>query len=1014
VTNPRAADVSLRIAQSPREAWCGAIESWFEQVLPECWKAALPAVVVVPTRGQANAIKTRLFESGRSHLGLHFLTPAGLRELLGNDKSALRPARADLRLLLAIAAEEIAQQPDNFNELAAKAVARAPDHLLHTLDRLEAAGWDFADLEFSAFRPIVLRFREHLRTCGFDLIARRDREAAGRAVKQPKRISQLLVTGFDGGRWPDWFLLRAAVEAAESAVVILEYPRDETASNDMCWIGAWEDSLGQEAIDVGSRARTTRAIGDSLFTEEEMRGQGHAAVDYSFVVGANAPEQAEAIALLCRQFLGQDNCTRVGIIFAAAGSLARLVAHALSRDGLPHNDSLGHFVPGLFEAADWRAWLQLQRSARVDALLSFLSALSDRAKLIPTLQLETFERVLRSVFAEVLIDDLKLLALASAESVESARQEVAQVLRNIRFLPTRATLTDFLEATRLAFHQLDWSQHWHELQRRVADWPDALPSTISRTLYLRWLEETASTLGRTRAAEGDHPYARVHLLTFAQAQGHDWSHLIFAGMNDGVWPPPARGEFARDDEISAFNRGIEQLNRRATRTGPQGKGHISIRAGHTLYLGPAELRQVALRQFHCLVETATSGIALAATLVQESAPERLWNPSELFTALFQEIHRQPLTQTTMKSLRRAIAKWLQTAATPQKQTRNGIEQTRIAYDARRDPEAESGEYDFALVSPPAEIVRLRVSEFEKLVSTPALVWMQRFLGVKAADESAHLWSTSTGKWVHAWLARIGGTTEKTFARLPNAIEIDERICAAAEEKLAELARLCAAAGQPIPDWWRSGWQNALALARSLGAKLTTADGWPWMTTEWRVDGEEPVVLADGTSLCYRGRVDLILARGDKAPRSLRNDEVWILDYKTGGKKALAAGREDADKRKPALRKKLIDGSALQLALYGLAARSQGADKVFLSLVSPFVRPLTPQLDVGDIENESDIFGELARIQQTGVFGMYGLLRSAYRLSDDYPLAMTAIDLDVLEERWARTHPVLAKEEDFYW
>ncbi len=139
-----------------------------------------------------------------------------------------------------------------------------------------------------------------------------------------------------------------------------------------------------------------------------------------------------------------------------------------------------------------------------------------------------------------------------------------------------------------------------------------------------------------RSAAGDHSYARVQLLTVARAQNQEWSHLIFAGWNEGAWPPPAGAEFARAEEIHAFNRSVQKLNKRAARQGSQGEGHTSVRENHSLYLGPGEQRAIALRQFNALLESASEGVTLTASLVQEDAPERFWNPSECFTrALFQ-------------------------------------------------------------------------------------------------------------------------------------------------------------------------------------------------------------------------------------------------------------------------------------------------------------------------------------------------------------------------------------------
>jgi hypothetical protein len=320
-----------------------------------------------------------------------------------------------------------------------------------------------------------------------------------------------------------------------------------------------------------------------------------------------------------------------------------------------------------------------------------------------------------------------------------------------------------------------------------------------------------------------------------------------------------------------------------------------------------------------------------------------------------------------------------------------------------------------LRSPAARIPISSVSEFESLVKSPALVWLKKYLGVEGREDETNPWTAATGQWVHRWLSQLAGAgAEKIFVRIPDAAGIDQSIRTAAQEKHAEIERLSQSAGKTIPDWWISGWQNAFSLARLLGAKLATIEDWPWMAAEWSIDGDEPVPVAEDTTLLFRGRIDLLLSRQEI--RGLETDELWIIDYKTGAnKKALAPPREDTEKRKSQLHKKILDGSALQLALYGLAARHLGARRVHLSLVSPAVKPVVPQLSIDQMDAEADVFRELARIQQTGIFGMYGALRSAWTFTRAYPLATLAIDQEILEDRWELTHPALAKEEeDFYW
>ena len=94
----------LIIVPSLQEAWEDVIAPWFDRVLPGTWQRELPSLVVVPTRGQADDFKARLIASGRSHLGLQFVTPSILRTVLERDDATPTAQPELLRLLLAIEA----------------------------------------------------------------------------------------------------------------------------------------------------------------------------------------------------------------------------------------------------------------------------------------------------------------------------------------------------------------------------------------------------------------------------------------------------------------------------------------------------------------------------------------------------------------------------------------------------------------------------------------------------------------------------------------------------------------------------------------------------------------------------------------------------------------------------------------------------------------------------------------------------------------------------------------------
>jgi hypothetical protein len=199
--------------------------------------------------------------------------------------------------------------------------------------------------------------------------------------------------------------------------------------------------------------------------------------------------------------------------------------------------------------------------------------------------------------------------------------------------------------------------------------------------------------------------------------------------------------------------------------------------------------------------------------------------------------------------------------------------------------------------------------------------------------------------------------------------------------------------------------NARYLARHLGAKIGAAKGWSWMATELAVGREGAVKIADGVELQLRGQIDLVLAQNDLP--GFAGQAIWIIDYKTGSAKEL----------KPSdLHDTLVKGTSLQLGLYALAIRELGAAEVSASIISLKVRNVAPQLSVDDLAPHTDVFADLAEMQCTGIFGMKGEIRPAFGYSARYPLATLPVDNDILEDKWAVTHPalVLEKEEWEIW
>jgi hypothetical protein len=994
-------EVSLYIGASFAGAWESVVLPWFELAAATALTQNKPVVVVTPSAADAMFLRYKLLERGISLLGVKFLMPAQLREMILQDGAPI-PLREHLRLLLSIAAEECADSQDAPLVAIAKSVARAPDHLLRAIDRMSAAGWSFGDVAPPALRTIAGKFSELVRQCGFQLLHEADRAAIETAQTAAPRLGSLLVTGFSAAHWHLWPLLQATVFLVERATVILEYPREQTRASDETWVGTWEEVFGA-ALLFSSRTERARPF-------SELVRQANAAVDLAnrdgphFLVGINTSEQAQAIAGMALKFLGEKSCTRLGILFPRAGALPRLVSELLTRSAIPHNDAIGHLAPGEFENAAWNAWLELQENHQLGPLLRFFDANPESRA---DLSIQTLRGELQRGYRKILIDDIALLRERCARQTQSAEcTAVANLLAKIKFLPPKASLSRFLAETKAIFAELKWKNRWAEIERVSQNWTRSLDLEFPRATYLRWLKEIVDAFALARTREGDHLYSRVHLLSYAEANGNEWSHLILAGLNQGEWPQAeSESAFLRDEKIA-------DLNARSIRSGRQGEGHTALQEGKTLLLSAQDRRQIARRQLISALESTENGLAITASLHQESAPERVWNPSELFSEIYFAARRAPLSQETMSILQQRTRTWLEEQKLFQRDwaTDSDITQTRVAYDARRTDEP-FGEYEFALREPIDRQITLRATQWDRVVTTPALIWMKVYLGVENEESNLNEWSAATGNWVHDWLAQISGaTTQNVFVDLPSPGQLRERVAQAARRFQKEIADLCRAGGRTAPDWWLSGWSNAFALAECLASKLTESEGWPQVATEWMLESPQ-VISLDAGELRVRGRIDLILAQERPNESQLAGADIWIVDYKTGNKKALTATGRTPEARFAAMRKKLVRGDAIQLGLYGLAARELGASGIKLSLLSPLTELERPQLALVDLAAHIDFWKELHRMQETGIFGLRGPIRSQFSFAADYPLATLPIDKEFLQEKWTLTHPPFAEEED---
>jgi len=990
--------VSLHIGASPEAAWENLVRPWFQRVATGTLQGKNPAAVVTASRSQAYFFRSRLLAEGKSLLGVKFLSTPRLREVLLRGRDLRVPLREHLRLILAVTAEEFTRKnSDDESVIAAKSIARDPDRFLRAIDELRAAGWTLDEIDSPALRKIAAQFEEKVRECGFTFVHNADRAALAHA--RPV-FGDLLLFGFDAAHWPLWPLLRAAALSAGETTVVLSDPRDDARHLDETWIGTWEETFGPAERIPPTNETSAAPLAESLPV---------AASNIHFVIGRDSTQQARAMVALAAKLLAGSDCERLGILFPGLGALPSLVATFLESARIAHNDGIAHVASSTFDDDAWRTWLELQQTPRLRPLFRFLRA--NEEHIFETVSISQLEETLQRAYKNVLIDDIELLRDYCTKGSDLPHgTPVARQLEKIQFLPESASLVEFLSQTRTIFSKLRWREHRNEVERLSRNWSDRLSTKFSKSSYLRWLRELLGVPSLARDALGAQPYARVHLLAYADAQGQPWSHLIFAGLNDETWPTfDDELAFIRDEQIDELNRQNKTLNRRAAKRGRQGEGHWTVREGKTLLLGRNEQRQIRRRRLFNLVESVTAGIGATANLYSEAMPSRIANPTELFSWLYFSAKGRGVSQQTLHALQEQTRDWLKdwSPVDAQKLDAISVGRTGYAFSARRQLRA-AGEYEFALRKPPDQEKSLRVTQWEQALRWPAIVWMKLFLGVEPDDDNGDSWAVATGQWVHRWLAdSVRNGEERKFVGANCADEIRERILKQAHDFRERIGALCANRGKVLPVWWRSGWSNALHIADCLAAKVSDLHDWSDMAVEWPLGRPALISLSANEVLRVRGRVDLILARRKSNKSQIGYEDLWVVDYKTGRQRGFSLKelrKKDTQERK--FRKQLIEGRGVQLALYALAVHALGAEDVQLTLLSP-AEQLEPQFRLADVLAQKDFWTELYRMQETGVFGMLGPVHADFGFVAKYPLATLPIDTELLEDKWALTHPAFA-------
>ena len=291
--------------------------------------------VIVPTRGQAHALKQRCLRENLALLGVEFLSPGLARKkwlaLAPPERPAMGRELLLLGLRLLIARRLAPLTPAEPDWGFWQSLQSDPGRALDDFDELLKAGFAAEDFPLPALRGIFTELTEWVEGHGFTL-APRVAETAGLKPVPPGATrlgGRVLVSAPGPEMWGEFFNVAAFVRRCDEVTVVLAEPafRGEGAPDEK-WVELWSTLLGVEPqpIDAPEPAESCEAAG-TLWTHE-----GGSADRVRVMVGRTRGDEMRLVAdrIGARLAAGAEN---IGVVFPAADAAHLHLARLLARPG---------------------------------------------------------------------------------------------------------------------------------------------------------------------------------------------------------------------------------------------------------------------------------------------------------------------------------------------------------------------------------------------------------------------------------------------------------------------------------------------------------------------------------------------------------------------------------------------------------------------------------------------------------------------------------------------------------
>jgi len=955
-------NVELHLVRHADAAWTHLVRPWLEAgrgALRRSW-------VVVPTRGQAHALKQRCLVENVPLLGVEFLTPGLARKkwlvpgAAGGRSLLARPALGRELLLLGLRVlieKKLAPlTPADATWGFWKSLQSDSDRALGDFDDLLKAGFRAGDFPLSSLKEIFGELATWVESLGYALAPLQNEAAAlaPAASDADQAGGRLLVYGLTAESWGEFFNVAALARRCREITVVLSEPEFRGArALDERWVEVWSALLGVEARVLDAPEPSAGCAGTAALWTGERGPDVRARV----IVGRTRADEMALVADEVARLLaaGADN---IAVIFASAGAAHLRLSRLLVARGIPFAELLEAAGAPPVDTLLHRSLVNFyERGVRLDELLEIWPLL--RALNFTQLAPGAARHVCERVFDETQTHALAANAPFLAGHDRAEWREVARVAALLMpAWPDELPLADALARFAHTCEQLQLVP--------PAAWPglSAFAGRETRPLPLRAVCAALASFLPASVPVADAPgrglFAHVTLTTRRRAEGVAWSHAIFTESNAGVWPMRRdSGPWLTDEQ----------------------RAELNVRSRFSLGLLAGDDRAALEKQSYAtLARDTREEIIFTAALFDEEKPELKLAPNAWVERV---LVAQGGAADEEAWTRRAVGVARPVVKGPE------LDAWHAVWRGRRDPAQAFDEYFFSADPAQHRPTSLAARLIERGVQDPAELWFASVLGVTrvAWQPLVRLREKSMGQIAHRLLSEglRGAPAEGIFGVLPSS--------AGAREKLA--AGLAGLRDRwPHDRYWDSFHGELAYKATALLAQVFELDAGCFVAAEASLPRGASVPLGDGVRLAVHGRIDF--ARLDRAEWS--RAAVDIVDFKTGRDQEVSA------------RRMAKSGASLQLGIYLAAVESLGA-------TSGRVWMLKPEPGSASSLEMSELPFALARLAQLGrhlATGRYGALtpdRTDFLRGFEWPLACTPIRRAVLENKFAATFDVAATETD---